>query len=348
MDLENRPCAAHPIGPVLVTGGGGFLGRAIVTRLVGMGETVCSFNRSTYALLEELGVEQIRGDVCDAAAVAAACRGCRVVFHTAARAGVWGSEASFHGPNVTGTRNVVTACRGRHDTVLVHTSSPSVVFDGTDMEGVDERVPYPARFHAPYPRTKARAEQIVRRAAARGLAAVILRPHLIWGPGDNHLVPRILARGRRLRRIGDGRNRVDTIYIDNAVDAHLLAARRLLADRTLAGRIYFVSQDEPVPLWDMIDRILAAGGHPPVRGCISPRTALFAAAVLERLYGWLRIRREPPLTRFVVRELATAHWFDIAAARRDLGYRPRVDTAEGLRRLRRWLATGKGGVRTAG
>jgi nucleoside-diphosphate-sugar epimerase len=206
------------------------------------------------------------------------------------------------------------------------------------MEGVDESVPYPKTYSAPYPHTKALAEKAVSGAAKTELPAVILRPHLIWGPGDNHLVPRILARAERLRRIGNGNNLVDTVYIDNAADAHILALDRLLADPGgLSGRIYFISQGEPIPLWEMIDKILAAGGKPPVTKRISPSSAYLAGGLMEAVYRLFRIQTEPPLTRFVAKELATAHWFDISAARRDLGYRPAVTTEEGLARLTAWL-----------
>jgi nucleoside-diphosphate-sugar epimerase len=326
----------HP-NRVLVTGGGGFLGKAIVRRLVARGDRVRSISRGRYSELAELGVEQIQGDIADAAAVAHACRGVSVVVHTAAKAGVWGRTADFVRTNVTGTRNILAACRGEDVRAFVYTSSPSVIFDGTDMEGVNESVPYPKRFHAVYPQTKARAEQAVLAAARQGLAAVILRPHLIWGPEDPHFVPRIVRRARLLRRVGDGTNRVDTIYIDNAADAHVLAVDRLLADPGLTGRIYFISQNDPIPLWDMVNGILQAAGCGPVQGSLSPRLAWLAGTVLELVYRLLPLKGEPRMTRFLARELATAHWFDTGAARRDLGFDPAVTTEEGLRRLAQWL-----------
>lgn len=332
---ERRPADTRPV--VLVTGGGGFLGGAVVRMLVARGERVRSLARGWYPELERLGVEQVRGDVADPDAVEQACEDVGTVFHTAARAGVWGAYETYHRPNVVGTANVVAACRHRGVPRLVYTSSPSVVFDGSDMAGVDESVPYPERFEAPYPATKAEAERMVRAAADDRLRTVCLRPHLIWGPGDNHLVPRILARARRLRRVGDGANRVDTIYIDNAAEAHLLAADRLAEALDISGRVYFISQDEPILLWEMVDRILAAGGKPPVKKTISPAAARRLGAVLEWTYRTLRLPGEPPMTRFVAAELATSHWFDISAAKRDLGYAPRVSIEDGLARLTVWL-----------
>ena len=322
---------------ILVTGGGGFLGWAVVRKLLEKGALVRSFSRRSYSLLATADVDQVQGDIGDPQAVAAACRGVDTVFHIAAKAGVWGPASDFHRTNVVGTRNVIAACRNGSAEVLVYTSSPSVVFDGKDMEGVDESVPYPDRYPAPYPQTKAQAEREVVSASRTGLKTIVLRPHLIWGPGDTHLVPRIIGRARHLRRIGDGRNRVDTVYIDNAADAHIMAAENLAIRPELSGRIYFISQGEPMPLWEMVDAILEAAGLPPVRRSMARRTARLIGTVMEMLYRFFRLENEPPMTRFVAEELATSHWFDIGAARRDLGYRPAVSTAEGLRRLARWL-----------
>ncbi|MGE0084850.1 MAG: NAD-dependent epimerase/dehydratase family protein [Desulfococcaceae bacterium] len=322
---------------VLVTGGGGFLGKAIVREMILRGERVRSFSRSFHPELERLGAEQVLGNIADEKAVEKACKGAGVIFHTAAKAGVWGPYKDYYQTNVTGTRNVIAACRSQGTAALIHTSSPSVIFDGRDMEGVNETVPYPAAFHAHYPKTKALAEQEVRQAAADGLKTVILRPHLIWGPEDNHLVPRILARAGKLRIVGECGKKVDTIYIDNAAHAHLLAAEKLLANPRLSGRVYFISQDDPIPLWDMVNAILKAGGLPRVTRRISAKTAYAAGALLEMLYTLLRMKSEPQMTRFLAKELATSHWFDISAAKSDLGYRPLISTEEGLLRLEEWL-----------
>ncbi len=322
---------------VLVTGGGGFLGGAIVRRLVAEGARVRSFSRGRYPFLATLGVEQLQGDLADPVAVQKALHQIEIVFHVAAKPGVWGRYEDFYRPNVVGTANVLQACREQGVAGLVYTSSPSAVFNGRNMAGVDESVPYPDHWETHYPRTKALAEQMVREAGRHDLPTISLRPHLIWGPRDNHLVPRIIQRARRLRRVGPGTNRVDTIYIDNAADAHLLAAAALMRRPELSGRVYFISQDEPIVLWDMVNAILAAADLPPVDRSISVKAARRAGAFLEWLYRTLHLPGEPPMTRFVAAELATEHWFDIRAAKEDLGYHPRVTTQEGLQRLREWL-----------
>ena len=318
-------------GPVLVTGGGGFLGGAIVRLLRARGQAVRSVSRGHYPGLD---AEQVRGDLARPGVAARAAAGCDLVFHVAAKAGVAGRYGEYRRANVEATRLLLTACRAAGVRRLVYTSSPSVVFDGHDMEGVDESAPYPDSRRSPYPRTKAAAERMVLAANGPGLATVALRPHLVWGPGDNHLVPRILERGKagRLRRIGEGK-RIDSTYIDNAAEAHLLAADRLEAGSPIAGKAYFISNGEPLPTWELVDRILAAGGQGPVAGRVSPALAWAAGWALEGLWAVLWPHAEPPLTRFVAQELATSHWFDLGAARRDLGYSPRVGIDEGMRRL---------------
>jgi nucleoside-diphosphate-sugar epimerase len=323
----------------LVTGGGGFLGAAIVRRLRARGDVVRSFARGDYPFLTELGVEQFRGDLADAAAVRRAVAGCDVVYHVAAKAGVWGRYRDYFAANVIGTENVIAACRAHGVRRLVFTSTPSVVYHGGDLEGVDESLTYPDRYEAHYPRTKAAAERHVLAANGPNLATVALRPHLIWGPGDPHLIPRLVARARagKLRRVGRANPLVDVTHVENAALAHVLAADRLAPGSPIAGRAYFLSQGEPVRLWDFINRILAGAGLPPAEKTIPYRVAWLAGAVLEAAYGLLRLRGEPPMTRFVARQLATAHWFDITSARHDLGYAPEISTEDGLRGLGEWL-----------
>lgn len=328
----------------LVTGGGGFLGQAICRQLRERGDDVRSLARGDYPELASLGVEAVRGDITDLAAVARAMAGCDVVFHVAAKAGVWGPAAEYEQINLHGTRNVLAACREAGIQRLVYTSSPSVVHAGGDQEGINESTPYPASCATHYPRTKAAAEQEVIAANGPELATVSLRPHLIWGPGDNHLVPRLIDRARsgRLRRVGPGTNRVDVVYIDNAAEAHLLAADRLSPGSPVAGKCYFISQGEPVNLWEFVNQILACADLPPLKKGVSLGTAKAIGGVLEAVYSLLGRRDEPPMTRFVAEQLGTSHWYDISAARRDLGYQPRVSTEEGLERMREWLHGGGG------
>ena len=322
---------------VLVTGGGGFLGGAIVKRLVEKGYSVSSYSRNVYSKLSNMGVTHIQGDISHKDSVEKACKGIDLVFHVAAQTGIWGPYEMYHQTNVVGTDNIISACKNNGIKGLIYTSSPSVVFDGKDMEGVDETVPYPDHYLAHYPATKAMAEKKVLAAAAEGLKTIVLRPHLIWGPEDTALVPRIIARAKRLKIIGDGSNLVDTVYIDNASEAHMLAAEKLLANPQLSGNVYFISQGEPVPLWEMVNNILHAAGLPPVTRSIPTWLAVRIGGIMEGIYKTLGIQSEPQMTRFLAEELATAHWFNISAAKTDLGYEPKVSIEEGLKRLQEWL-----------
>jgi nucleoside-diphosphate-sugar epimerase len=323
----------------LVTGGGGFLGGAIVRRLVGRGDSVRSLQRRHDTRLEALGVEQVCGDIADADVVERAVAGCSIVFHAAAKVDQWGAYPPFHRTNVVGTEILLAAARRHGVSKLVFTSTPSVVHRGGDLAGVDESEPYPEHFEAAYPQTKAMAEMAVLAANDDTLSTVALRPRLIWGPGDTNLVPQLVGRARsgRLRLVGGGDNLVDTTYIDNAADAHLLAADRLAPGSPCAGRPYFISNGEPWPLKKFINGILGAAGLPAEERTVPLGLAVAAGAIFETVGRFVSFPNGPPMTRFIAKNFAAAHWFDISAARRDLGYEPKITLDEGLERLQRWF-----------
>lgn len=322
---------------VLVTGGGGFLGAAICSRLVRNGIETLSYSRQEHASLVKLGVRQICGDICDQAALYQALDNVDCVFHVAAKVGVSGAAREFERINIEGTHNVLEACKQRGVSRLVFTSSPSVVFDGRDQDGLDESTSYPTKFLAHYPRTKAIAEDMVLTAARLGhIRAVALRPHLIWGPGDPHLVPNVLAAARkgRLALVGSGSKLVDTVYIDNAADAHVLAMQQLsAAEPVVQGRAFFVTNQEPWPMRRVINSILQAGGLPEVHKRVPSQVAYLLGAVNELVYHVGKLSGEPAMTRFVARQLATAHWYNPTAAQVLLGYRPRISMAQGFELL---------------
>ena len=323
----------------LVTGGGGFLGGAIVRLLLAKGVAVRSLARGEYPDLKKLGVECVQGDVADSGAAAAACRGCDTVFHAAAKVGMWGRYEDFYRTNVGGTAGLLAAAQAAGAARFVFTSTPSVIFPGCDVEGWDETAPYPAKFDSYYAETKALAERLVLAANSPQFSTVSLRPHLVWGPGHDHMIAAIAARGRagKLRRIGAFNKLIDTTYIDDAASAHWLAAEKLFPAAACAGKAYFISQGDPRPNWDIIDMILAAAGAGPVNKTVPYAAARAAAAVMETAWRLARVTSEPPLTRFVLQQLTTAHWFDISAARRDLGYAPAVNIEQGMKNLAEWF-----------
>lgn len=330
---------------VLVTGGTGFLGRRLVERLLAAGRSVTILGRTPAPDLEKRGVRFVRASLDDASVVAAACAGVETVFHVAAKVGIWGAYDDFFRTNVLGTRALLAGCRAHGVRYLVHTSTPSVVYNGRDLAGADESLPLTSDCPSAYPLTKAIAEREVLAANSDTLRTLALRPHLIWGVGDPHLVPRILARARagRLRIVGSGRNRVDMVHVENAVDAHLLAEEALRtchlvrdassSRRRADGRAFFITNGEPVNLWEWIDALLRALGEPPVEKRLSLGAAATIGALCELAWRVLPLRGEPPMTRFVAAELAKDHWFDLTAARRDLGYTPRITMEQGTAEL---------------
>lgn len=326
----------------LVTGGGGFLGRCIVERLLARGCEVCSFQRSAHADLEARGVRVVQGSLTDRPALQAAMVGADVVFHVAAKAGVWGRKQDFEAANVRGTQTVLECMKALKIRDLVYTSTPSVVFSGEAFEGADESLPYGCNWLCDYARTKAEAESMVLGAHdGSGRRCVALRPHLIWGPGDPHLLPRVIeaAGSGRLKQVGDGRNRVDITYVENAADAHL-QAWDALRDGRCGGKAYFLSQGEPVMLWPWINQLLERVDEAPLKRSISARAAYIAGAIAEGLWTVLPLKGEPPMTRFVSVELSKSHWFSIEAARRDFGYHPENHPTEaGLVAFADWWKT---------
>ncbi|MEX0726904.1 MAG: NAD-dependent epimerase/dehydratase family protein [Planctomycetaceae bacterium] len=329
----------------LVTGGAGFLGLYITEQLVARGEGVRVLCRRPHPRLDELGVRWIEGDIRDVLTVIKACRDCETVYHVAAIPGIWGPWKTFYDTNTQGTINVIAACRSANVGKLIYTSSPSVVYDGSEHCGADESLPYPNSYLCHYPHTKAIAERAVLEANGQSdMLTVSLRPHLIWGPRDNHLVPRLIQRAKsgRLRIVGDRKNLISTSYVENVAAAHLLAADRLALDAPHAGKAYFINEPEPVVLWDWVNEILTRAHLRPVTKRISKNAAWAVGLMCEKIYGVLGIQSEPPMTRFLASQLSGSHYYSIAAAQRDIGYRPIVSVDEGMRRmdadLKRWAA----------
>lgn len=316
----------------LVTGGGGFLGRRIVELLLSQGRSVRFLARGSYPEVESLGAKGLQVDIRDGDALKAAMDGVTTVFHVAAKAGVWGPREDYHSINVDGTRNLLDAAEAAGVERFVYTSTPSVVSYESDIENGPQTLPYARSYKSFYPETKAEAERMVLKANSRHVATVSLRPHLIFGPGDTNLLPRFLeaALKGRLRIIGDGTNKVDFTYIDNAAWAHLDAEKALTGpDAACAGKAYFISNDEPVPLWGWFNELLGELDVPPIEKQIGHGTARFLFGAIEGLHRVLPLG-EPTVTGFLADAMATSHWFDQAPAKQDLGYTIRVSMEDAM------------------
>ncbi len=323
---------------ILITGGSGFLGRYIARLAKKDGMEVLLYNRSKAP--DDLDdCTWIKGDINETMKLAKAMQGCHTVFHTAAIAGVWGDEKLFHKVNTQGTQSVIDACLNAGVPNLVYTSSPSVVFGIDAIENGNESLPYPDEYLTTYPKTKAAGEKLVLAANGDKLKTCSLRPHLIWGPEDQHLIPRLIekAKSKRLKQVGDGTNLVDLTYVENAAKAHLQAAQAMDKNGKPNGNAYFISDPKPVSLWPWIFDILEKANCPLPKGKISYPKAHKIGAILEWIYSSLKLKGEPPMTRFVAAQLAKAHYFDNSAAKNDFAYSPQTDNEMGLEKTLTWL-----------
>ena len=325
---------------VLVTGGGGFLGRYIVERLLELKcSEVRSLGRSPQPELQATGVTVFSGDIADKNTVMAASENCDIIFHTAAKAGIWGSYKEFYTANVTGTENIIKACHENKIPYLINTSTPSVVCKNHNIENGTEILPYPESYPAYYPETKAEAEKMVSEAASSDLKTVSIRPHLLWGVRDSHILPTLAKRAhqRRLMQVGDGKSIVDMTHIKNATEAHIKAAEALHSTPEISGRKYFISDDNPLNLWDWIKNFLKEIDAPPIQKNISFKRAYKIGSIMEFIFKMLHIKHEPPMTRFAAIQLAHSHYFDITAAKNELNYTPIINYDQAYRETIEWM-----------
>ncbi len=321
----------------LITGGGGFVGSYIVKQLLEKGIHCIVLGRNLYPKLSKMGVTCCRGDICDAAFVMNSMQGVDAVFHVAALAGIWGRWEDFFRVNVLGTENVIAACKANNVSTLVYTSTPSVVFNGDDIQNGDETLPYANKFLCHYARSKVIAEKLVLKSNnnLENFHTCAIRPHLVWGPGDPHLIPRLLERGRQrqLKKVGSCTNLVDISYVENVAEAHILAATNLEDSMSAAGQAYFISQGEAVNLWHWIDELFELMDVPPIKRTVPFWLAYTGGAFLEGLHRILVPKKEPKMTRFLAEQLSKSHFFSIEKARKDLGYTVRLSTQDGMRQL---------------
>ena len=324
---------------ILVTGGGGFIGSALVKRLLDKGHQISSLSRKKYPHLEALNVKTIQADLVDRKAIFQAVNGHEIVIHTAALAGYWGSAKEYYRSNVLGTVNIIDACKKFKIQKLLYTSSASVVFSGENIINGSPDLSYPDKALNHYSHTKAIAEQLILAANFSLMKTISLRPHIVLGPGDNHILPRLIQRAKsgKLKVIGDGQNQIDFVYIDNLVDAHMDALKAMDQNPSSLGKAYFITNEEPVNLWNFVNQILTGIGLPVVSGRMSSRMALAVANFLCVFNKLFKPNQEPILTPFLVKELSQSHWFDPLPAKRELGYTPSLNSEQTLDLLIEYL-----------
>ena len=327
----------------LVTGGGGFLGGAILDRLSDVAEERRSFSRGAYPDLAAKGITHYQASLTDLDALREASKGVDIIFHTAALPGAWGKYETYFDANVVGSRNVLQAAKDNGVRAIVHTSTPSVVHADEGIQGADESLPMATHFLAHYPKTKAIAEAEMLSASTPELKICALRPHLIWGPGDRHLIPRLAQRAQagRLKMIGPPAPTVDSCYIDDAAEAHYLAALDLLGEGKSAGKAYFISQGEPWAIDELTQQILASVGVDWQKRYVSRSVAFTAGRLCELWFRTFGIQREPPMTRFIASQLSTDHWYCIDAAKADFGFVPSRTIGDALAALRASVDAGR-------
>lgn len=319
---------------VLVTGGGGFLGTYIVKALLARDHKVTSMSRQSYIHLDELGVKTLQVDISDLSQLSEVdLNEFDAIIHTAAFAGVWGDKDKFYKINYEGSKNIFDLALKYKIKYFIYTSSPSVVFGEDDIENGDETIEYPNKFFTDYAKTKAMAEQYILNKNNNEIQCISIRPHLIWGPGDPHLIPRIIQKARRgkLKQVGTGENLVDIIYVENAALAHVNALEAMVKNPELKKEAYFVGQETPVNLWEFINQILQINKIEAVGSYIDFKKAFYLGYFLEfvfKIFGILK--PEPPMTRFVALQLAKSHYFSHKKAENDFNYLPQVSIKEGL------------------
>lgn len=330
----------QPPSRVLITGASGLLGRSVAIRLHQLGYRVTTFQRSPSGIE---GVREVRGSLTDADAVAAAVADQDAIIHMAAKVSVSGRREEFEQVNILGTERLFDAAWAAGVENVLYVSSPSVAHGGSSLVGAGAGPADPLHAEGHYAQTKAEAEQIAEARGSAGTNVLVMRPHLVWGPGDGQLTKRIVdrARSHRLPILGSGAPLVDTLYIDNAVEAFAAGLRRLpviAAEEPLSGRRLVVTNGEPRPIGELLMGIARAGGAPAPRVRVPAAAAKSAGLLIEKLWGASGALQkvgdgEPPMTKFLAEQLSTAHWFDQRHTRRVLQWTPQVSVDQGLQQL---------------
>ncbi|GAA1929176.1 NAD-dependent epimerase/dehydratase family protein [Brevibacterium antiquum] len=314
---------------ITVTGASGLLGSSVARALVAGGHEVTTLQRRPSSVA---GVQDVIGSVTDPSSVAEALTGAEAVVHLAAKVSMMGDPSEFEAVNIGGTRTLVDAAVAAGVQRLVHISSPSVAHTGDSIIGEGAGPASPELARGEYARTKAAGELIALAADSEDFKVLVLRPHLMWGPGDTQLTERVIDRARagRMPVLGSGAPLVDALFVDNAVEAIVAAVDAVASTH---GESLVVTNGQPRPIGELMSRIAIAGGAgvPKLRVPVGP--ALAAGSIVEKVWDLGEHDDEPPLTRFLAEQLSTAHWFDQRRTQEVLGWTPRVSIEEGLKIL---------------
>lgn len=327
---------------VLITGAGGFVGSHLVKVLSDFGFIIHTLQRGNYPELDLPNVKQFSASLGNEQAenqknIELALDGVAIIFHVASKIGMWGNYDDFYQTNVNGSINLINLAKKKNIKYFIYTSTPSVVFDKFDICGADESIPYPNNHLNYYGKTKRLAEEFVLQSSDTNFISAAIRPHLIYGPGDKQLIPKVIKahRENKLKIIGDGNNLVDVSYIDNVIDAHLKLLLQMLKDaRKVNGKAYFIGQKNPVKLWEFTNTLMEGIGLEPLTKKIPLGIAYYVGFFFEIIFWLFGIKNlEPPMTRFIALQLGKSHYFNHHNAIADFDYEELVSTEEGLKIL---------------
>ena len=334
---------------ILLTGGSGFMGKAIVAELIDPGsplklDLIRIFDLDTYQGRIDPRMELVRGDVRNYSQVLEACRDMDLVIHSAAIVD-WGtkSEEEIFSVNVEGTRNIIQACKEQKVKFLVFTSSLDAVFSGKPLVDIDESIPYPQKHSTSYCTSKYLAEKLVLACSGDDLKACIIRPADVYGEGDPyHISPLLdMAKGGFYIRLGNGKSCCQHVYVGNIAYAHILAAHALLVNNNeIAGNVYFITDGTGSNFFSFYDRIIEEAGYRiwPKNLWLPKGFAMMLGILSETLAILVRpIKRyTPKMSRFAVTYTCTDFTFNSEKARKDFGFVPKYSEEEAFERTVRF------------
>jgi nucleoside-diphosphate-sugar epimerase len=317
---------------VFVTGGSGFVGQHVLRGFTAAGHRVRALSRSPQAArtVEACGAQPVSGELLDAAALETGMAGCDLVVHAAAHTAQWGPEQRFVEVNVTGTERVLAAAARAAVPRLVHVSTEAVLADGGPLRNVDETWPMPSHQVGAYARTKAEAERRVLAANGPRLATVVVRPRMIWGPGDTTVRQALVdaIRAGRFAWVDGGRYQTSTCHVTNVCEGIMLAAVR-----GGGGEVYFLTDGEPIEVRTFFTELAATAGLEPGDRSLPRWVVRAAAGLAETAWRFLPLSGQPPVTRAAVALTGQEMTVKDAKARHELGYQSTLDRTTGLAAL---------------